>query len=119
MESDQLQGLASQVGIVFHVAAQLSYKAEYARLEQANVSGTEKVIEFCASGGLLRRLCHISSVAVLTPQMADQQGLINDTAPLGNISRLPAFGSCDYSTGECAVMCLQADDSSQLVYAAH
>jgi Male sterility protein len=104
LSTDEYNGLATAVGTVFHVAAQLSYRADYSRLEKANVDGTRNVIEFCVAGaadtGCLKRLCHISTTAVTTPDMANESGIITETTALGDMRLLPAFGSCNYSHGK-------------------
>jgi thioester reductase-like protein len=56
--------LANHVGIVFHLAAQLDFRASFDRLRKVNVDSVPHVLSLAASG-IAKRVVYVSSLSVL------------------------------------------------------
>ncbi len=83
LDKTQLSSLANDVDTVLHAAAHVNFVYPYEALYETNVRGTERVIEFCASG-CAKRLHFLSTIGVLAtgnlelPERPESQAIERD-----------------------------------------
>lgn len=78
--------LTNSIDVIIHGGARLDWLAPYAKLEKANVGGTEQIIDLARSGRS-KSLHYVSSTGVYMSLDAPELGYLNRAQPLENYSR--------------------------------
>jgi len=94
----EIQRLAGRVTHVFHAAAKVNLTEPFDLMKQDNVEATAHLLEFCCAVRP-KPFHHISTMGVMTPDMLDRNGVVRESAPLGDIRLLPLYGTGDQANG--------------------
>lgn len=89
---------------VFHFAASINLTAGYEDLKKINVGGTARVLEF-AVNRKIKRLMHMSTEAVCSPDMIRADCSIPETTDLGDVTQVPQISSCNFKNGKITRRC--------------
>ena len=79
--------LANEVGIVFHLAAQLDFRSSFDRLRAVNVDNMPHILSLAATG-VAKRIVYVSSLSVLEASSYFGQ-TVTETTPLVDPALLP------------------------------
>mmetsp|Transcript_77702 Transcript_77702/g.161462 ORF Transcript_77702/g.161462 Transcript_77702/m.161462 type:complete len:997 (-) Transcript_77702:114-3104(-) len=92
------QQLAGKATHVFHCAAKVNLTEPFELMRRDNIDATAHLLEFCCTAQT-KAFHHISTMGILTPDMLDRHGRVEESAKLGDMRCLPMYGTGDQANG--------------------
>ncbi len=86
LEDEAYDALASEIDIIFHSGAAINWLGSYESLENINVQGTRRIVEF-AQENVTKTLHYISTTAIYYSLDIVNHGYLNKSAGIENFSR--------------------------------
>jgi len=92
------QQLAGRATHVFHSAAKVNLTEPFELMRKDNIDATDHLLEFCCCVQT-KPFHHISTMGVLTPDMLNRHGVVEESAKLGDMRTMPLYGTGDQANG--------------------